>query len=66
MGIRKYTKEVINEGRRVRWPKKEQILPIFGAVLLIGAIAGILLLVFDLGAAKILQTIKDAFEGAIK
>lgn len=62
MGVRKYTSEVVNEGRRVRWPKREQILPVFGVVLLICAIAGILLLLFDIGALNLLEMLKDSFE----
>ena len=61
MGARKYVKEVIAEGRRVRWPKREQVLPVFGVVLLIAAIAGILLLLFDVGVNRLLEMIKDAF-----
>ena len=61
MGVRKYTSEVIAEGKRVRWPTREQIIPVFGAVLLIASIAGILLLIFDMGAVELLKTIKDAF-----
>ena len=62
MGAVKYVKEVVAEGRRVRWPRREQVLPVFGVVLLIAAIAGILLLLFDVGANQLLDMIKDAFE----
>jgi len=62
MGLKKYTKEVVAEGRRVRWPKREEVLPVFGIVLLIATIAGILLLIFDVGATRLLKMIRDAFE----
>ena len=31
----KYTKEVVKEGKRVRWPKKETFFPILIAVIVI-------------------------------
>ena len=62
MGASKYVKEVVAEGRRVRWPKREQVLPVFGVVLLIAAIAGILLLIFDVGTNQLLKMIRDSFE----
>lgn len=62
MGVRKYTKEVIDEGRRIRWPKREQLIPVFGVVLLVASIAGILLLLFDVGSHELLQMIRDSFQ----
>ena len=62
MGASKYVKEVVAEGRRVRWPKRDQVLPVFGIVLLIIAIAGILLLIFDVGANRLLDMIREAFQ----
>lgn len=65
MGVRKYTKEVINEGRRIRWPKREQLIPVFGVVLLIASIAGILLLLFDVGSHQLLEMIKESFKDIV-
>ena len=36
----KYTKEVIREGKRVRWPKRDQLIPAIIAVVVIAAAVG--------------------------
>ncbi|MCX5775285.1 MAG: preprotein translocase subunit SecE [Firmicutes bacterium] len=43
MSLRKYASEVIREGKRVRWPKREDLLPAIFVVVLIAAFAAIVL-----------------------
>lgn len=61
MGVKKYTSEVIKEGKRVRWPKREQLLPTIIVVVAIAAFVAIFLSLEDWAAGSLLQTLKDAF-----
>ena len=59
----KYTKEVVKEGKRVRWPKREVLLPTLVVVLCIAAFAAILLSLEDLTAGSLIQQLRNAFGG---
>ena len=59
----KYVKEVVKEGRRVRWPKREQLIPTIIVVLAIAAFAAIFLVLEDLTAAELIKQLKNAFGG---
>ncbi len=59
----KYVKEVVKEGKRVRWPKRDELLPILLAVILITAFIAIFLSLEDLTAHSLIQQIKAAFGG---
>ena len=59
----KYTKEVVKEGKRVRWPKREVLLPTLVVVLCIAAFAAIFLSLEDLTAGSLIQQLKNAFGG---
>lgn len=59
----KYGKEVIEEGKRVRWPKKEKLWPTIAVVVCIALFAAIFLALEDLAAAKIIAQLKAAFGG---
>ena len=56
----KYAKEVIKEGKRVRWPKREQLVPM---IIVVIAIAAIFLSLEDLTAASMISQLKAAFGG---
>ena len=43
MGVKKYTQEVIKEGKRVRWPKKEVFFPALLTVIIICVFAALVL-----------------------
>ena len=80
MGVKKYTQEVIKEGKRVRWPKKEVFFPALLTVIIICVFAALVLALEDFVAGTIINTIKgwfssikpesssssDAVEGAIR
>ena len=59
----KYAKEVIKEGKRVRWPKREQLVPMIIVVIAITAFAAIFLSLEDLTAASLISQLKAAFGG---
>lgn len=62
MKIRKYVGEVVKEGKRVRWPKREELLPAILVVVIIAAFAALFLSLEDWAAGSLLQTLKDAFK----
>ena len=59
----KYAKEVIKEGKRVRWPKREQLVPMIIVGIAITAFAAIFLSLEDLTAASMISQLKAAFGG---
>lgn len=59
----KYAKEVVKEGKRVRWPKREQLIPMIVVVIAITAFAAIFLSLEDLTAASMISQLKAAFGG---
>ena len=59
----KYAKEVIKEGKRVRWPKREQLVPRIIVVIAITAFAAIFLSLDELTAASMISPLKAAFGG---
>ncbi|MBP5091627.1 MAG: preprotein translocase subunit SecE [Bacilli bacterium] len=61
IGPVKYTKEVIREGKRIRWPKREQLVPAIVVVIAISVFAAIFLSLEDYTAASLIQQIKAAF-----
>lgn len=63
MGPVKYTKEVIKEGKRIRWPKRDILVPTIIVVICIAAFASIFLSLEDLTAASLIQQLRDAFGG---
>ena len=61
MGVRKYTKEVIKEGKRVRWPKWDVFFPALITVIIICVFAALVLSLEDFVAGTIINTIKGWF-----
>lgn len=66
MGVKKYTKEVIKEGKRVRWPKKEQFFPVLIAVIIICGFTALILSLEDWGAGTLIAQLKQMFAGLKK
>ena len=64
MTPRKYVGEVIREGRRVRWPKRDELIPAIIVVVIITVLAALILYVEDLAGNSLIQIIKDAFTKA--
>lgn len=62
MSIKKYVGEVIREGKRVRWPKREELLPAIFVVVLIASFAAIILSLEDVGVGKLLGVLENVFK----
>ena len=63
MTPKKYMSEVVKEGKRIRWPKRDVLIPTIIVVVLIAGIAAIFLSLEDLAAGRLIQLLKDAFGG---
>lgn len=63
MWISKYTKEVVREGKRVRWPNAETFWPAFAVVIVISVFAALVLALEDYGAKELLSQLERAFSG---
>lgn len=63
MSPNKYLKEVVHEGKRVRWPTREQLWPTIGVVIAIALFVAIFLSLEDLTASSIITQLKNVFGG---
>ena len=61
MGVKSYAKGVVKEAKRVRWPKREKLIPAIVVVIVIATISGLLLMAEDWAGNSIIQILKDAF-----
>ena len=62
MGVKSYAKGVVKEGKRVRWPKRDVLIPSIAVVIVIAVVAGLLLFAEDAAGAKLIGLLKDAFK----
>jgi len=63
MGAKKYISDVVKEGKRVRWPKREELIPAIIVVVIVSIFFALILYVEDLAGNKIIDILKDAFAG---
>lgn len=61
MTIKKYTQEVLKEGKRVRWPKREDLLPAIFIVVLTAAFFAAVLSLEDVAVGKLLGALEQVF-----
>ena len=61
MGLKSYTKGVVKEAKRIRWPKRDVLVPSIIVVVVIALFAGFLLFAEDAAGAKLIEILKDAF-----
>lgn len=61
MGLKKFTGEVIKEGKRVRWPKMDVLVSSVIVVIVIAVFTGLLLFGEDAAGKKLIDILKDAF-----
>ena len=61
MGVKKFTSEVIKEGKRVRWPKRDVLVPAFIVVVIIAALTGLLLMGEDALGKGLIDVLKQTF-----
>ena len=64
MGLKKFAAGVIKEGKRVRWPKREVLIPSIIVVIIIAGVTGLLLFGEDVAGRKLIEILSDAFKGA--
>lgn len=63
MGVRKYVSEVVKEGKRVRWPKKEIFFPTLLTVIIICVFCALILSIEDWAAGTLINQLKELFKG---
>jgi len=63
MGLKKACSGVIKEAKRVRWPKRDVLIPSIIVVIVIAVIVGLLLYAEDLAGKKLIDILTDAFKG---
>ena len=62
MGVKKFAQDVVKEGKRVRWPKRDVLIPSIIVVIIIAAVAGLILFAEDAAGARLISILKDAFK----
>ena len=65
MGLGKYFAGVAKEAKRVRWPKRDVLVPAIIVVIIIAAVTGLLLFAEDLAGKKLIDILTDAFKGVL-
>ena len=63
MGLKKFAAGVIKEGKRVRWPKREVLIPSIIVVIIIAGLTGLLLFGEDVAGKRLIDILSDAFQG---
>lgn len=61
MGLKSYAKGVVKEGKRVRWPKRDTLVPAIIVVVVIAVLASLLLLAEDAAGNKLIEILGNAF-----
>ena len=61
MGVRKFTQDVIKEGKRVRWPKRDVLVPSIIIVVIIAAVVGLILTGEDALGKGLIDVLKSTF-----
>ena len=61
MGLIKFSKEVVKEGKRVRWPKREVLIPSIIVVVIIAAVTGLILTGEDALGKALIDVLKKTF-----
>ena len=61
MGLVKFSKEVVKEGKRVRWPKREVLIPSIIVVVIIAAVTGLILTGEDALGKALIDVLKKTF-----
>ena len=59
MGLRKFTKDVVKEGKRVRWPKADVLIPSIVVVLVISFLVGLILFGEDALGKQLIEILKN-------
>jgi len=63
MGAKKYVQEVVKEGKRVRWPKKDVFVPALITTIVICVFCALILSIEDLASGSLIGELKEIFGG---
>ena len=61
MGVKKFATDVIKEGKRVRWPKRDVLVPSIIIVVIIAAVVGLILTGEDALGKGLIDVLKSTF-----
>ena len=61
MGLKKFATGVIKEGKRVRWPKRDVLIPSIIVVVIIAALTGLILTGEDALGKALIDVLKSTF-----
>ena len=61
MGLKKFAAGVVKEGKRVRWPKRDVLIPSIVVVVIISALVSLILMGEDAAGKQLIDILKDAF-----
>ena len=61
MGLKNFAKGVVKEGKRVRWPKRDVLIPSIIVVVIIATFFGLILFAEDWAGNSLIQILKNAF-----
>ena len=61
MGVKKFAQDVIKEGKRVRWPKRDVLIPSIIVVVIIAALTGLILTGEDSLGKALIDVLKSTF-----
>jgi len=61
MGLKNYAKGVAKEGRRVRWPKRDVLIPSIIVVVVVAVLFGLILFLEDAAGNRLIQILGEAF-----
>ena len=61
MGVKKFASDVIKEGKRVRWPKRDVLIPSIIVVVVIAALVGLILMGEDVLGKGLIDVLKKTF-----
>ncbi|QQE78544.1 preprotein translocase subunit SecE [Alicyclobacillus sp. SO9] len=56
-GVVTFTRETVQELKRVRWPKRNEVVSYTAAVLIVCFVMGLLVWLFDIGVARLMALI---------
>lgn len=59
MGLKKFTSDVVKEGKRVRWPKADVLIPSIVVVLVISFLTGLILFGEDALGKQLIEILKN-------
>ena len=62
MGMKSYAKGVVKEGKRVRWPKRDELIPAIVVTVVIAVLTALILLAEDAAGARLIDILGDAFK----